>query len=190
MRLIVGIFVGGASRRMGRPKGLLAAPGRTSQTLVERLSTECRGALGDVPLVLVGERAEYAGLGLPALADARPNSGPLSGLIALLEHARACGADAALALACDLPYVEGRLIARLARDEPDAAVLAPRVDDRWQPLVARYGTSVLSAAVRALTANQLSLQHLLRDARAQELVLNEEEAQSLRDWDRPEDVAR
>jgi molybdopterin-guanine dinucleotide biosynthesis protein A len=190
-RLVVGIFVGGASRRMGRPKGLLPAPGPVAQTLVERLVRECESALGDVPLVLVGHRDEYAALPLPALADARSQSGPLGGLVALLEHAEAVGAEAVLALACDLPYLGRGLIERLAHEAPSQPAIAPRTDGFWQPLAARYQTEgALPAARAALDARRLSLQNLLDTLNAQELPLSPEEAASLRDWDSPEDIER
>jgi molybdopterin-guanine dinucleotide biosynthesis protein A len=189
--LVVGIFVGGASRRMGRPKGLLPAPGPIAETLVERLVRECESALGNVPLVLVGRRAEYAALGLPTLADAASESGPLAGLVALLEHAESLGADAVLALACDLPYVSRDLIARLAREAPSQAAIAPRTDGFWQPLATRYRTeSALPAARTALEAGRLSLQNLLDTLGTEELALTPEEGASLRDWDSPEDIER
>ena len=189
--LLVGIFVGGASSRMGHPKGLLRAPGPSEQTLVERLADECRSALGDVPLLLVGQRDEYASLGLPTLADARAETGPLGGLVALLQHAQAEGADSVLALACDLPYVGSALIERLAHEEPEQSALAPRTDGFWQPMAARYRTTAaLPAALAALNAGQLSLQKLLNTLGAAELALTPEEAHSLRDWDTPEDVTR
>jgi molybdopterin-guanine dinucleotide biosynthesis protein A len=189
--LVVGIFVGGASRRMGRPKGLLPAPGPVAQTLVERLVRESEGALGNVPVVLVGRRDEYASLPLPALADARSESGPLAGLVALLEHAESVGAEAVLALACDLPYVGRALIERLAREAPSQPALAPRTDGFWQPLAARYRTeTALPAARAALGAQRLSLQNLLDTLGAKQLALRPEEAASLGDWDSPEDVQR
>jgi molybdopterin-guanine dinucleotide biosynthesis protein A len=189
--LIVGIFVGGASRRMGRPKGLLPAPGAVAQTLVERLAKECESALGSVPLLLVGQRDEYEALGLPTLADARSGSGPLGGLVALLGHAESVGADTTLALACDLPYVSRELIERLAHEAPHETVLAPRTDGYWQPLAARYRVRTALPVARAtLDAGRLSLQNLLNALGAEELPLSPEEELCLRDWDSPEDVTR
>lgn len=194
-KLAVGIFVGGASKRMGgRPKGLLTAPRETAQeaerTLVERLVGQCTLALGDARIVLVGQRPEYAALALPTLPDARPEQGPLGGLVALLEHAEECGLDAVLCLACDLPYVQAPLIARLAAEAPESAACAPRTDGLWQPLCARYGVQALPEARAALDAGRLSLQKLLTALSAHQLALDEAETQSLRDWDSPEDLER
>lgn len=186
MPVLVGIFVGGASRRMGgEAKGLLRSPGG-GPPLVVRMASLARAARADV--ILVGEHPAYVGLGLSALADARRGAGPLGGLVALLEHA---GRRPAVALSCDLPFVERSLLERLVTEEPEAAVLAPRPGGRWEPLVARYDpTRVRSLARARLERDERSLQALLDAAGARELSLRDGEARMLRDWDSPADVAR
>lgn len=203
----VGVFVGGAARRMGQPKGLLQAPDdapREGRSLVERLRSEARAALssltgpelaatfGSAPtFVLVGQRPEYDVLGFPSLPDAAPDRGPLGGLVALLEHAERHGFDATLALACDLPFVTAQLLARLLTEHTSAAICAPRPDGIWQPLCARYSVgAVLPLARDALERGELSLQRLLRSVDAAELALSPREAAELTDWDTPDDVLR
>jgi molybdopterin-guanine dinucleotide biosynthesis protein A len=128
--LVVGIFVGGASSRMGSPKGLLEVDG---DPLAARLARLAR-ALDPSEVVLVGERDEYAHLGLPMLRDGGSRgpltgAGPLGGLVSLLEHA---GPRWALALSCDLPFVSVELLRALA-GAPDAAVVAPVRQGRLEP---------------------------------------------------------
>jgi molybdopterin-guanine dinucleotide biosynthesis protein A len=186
--MLVGIFVGGGSRRMGgRPKGLLPAPDG-SGSLVERLVRVAREALADGEPVLVGGAEPYAALALPALTDQPPGSGPIGGLIALLA---AAGRRPAIALACDLPAIRPELVARLAHEAPAAAALAPRMQGRWQPLVARYDPPrALAAARGALAAGRRSLQAVFDalGAGAAELALDAEERATLDDWDEPADV--
>ena len=164
MPAIAGVFVGGASLRMGgTAKGLLTAPG--GETLVERWAglLSSRG----LDLVLVGERAEYARLGLEVLADHPAGIGPLGGLVALLERA---GQLPALAFACDMPFVSAPLVDRLLATSPRAAVLAPRRGDRWEPLCARYDPSrVLPLAAARARGQDHSLQRLLHAVGAQTL---------------------
>jgi molybdopterin-guanine dinucleotide biosynthesis protein A len=176
---MAGILVGGASRRMGRAKGLLPAPGGEPLVLrAARLTSE----LG-LETVLVGERSEYASVPLPRLPDDPAGVGPLGGLSALLAFARE---RRALALACDMPFVtRADLEALLAA--PAAAVVAPRRGTRWEPLCAVYEPArVLPVVRRRLEAGQRSLQGLLDalDARVVEL-----EDAHLDDWDTPRDVA-
>ena len=182
MGVLGGIFVGGGSSRMGRAKGLL--PGPSGEALVVQLGARLR-AVGATP-VLVGARAEYEALGLPAIADARNGAGPLGGLVALLE---AAGSRPAIAVACDMPWVDVGLLARLASAAPCAA-LAPRSADRWEPLCARYDPALVLGAARArLDRGQLALQGLLDEVGAIALWLDEHDLAKLHDWDTPEAFA-
>jgi molybdopterin-guanine dinucleotide biosynthesis protein A len=185
----VGIFVGGRGLRLGGvAKGNLALP--SGERLAERLVTLCNQHLPDSKLVLVGAAEAYSSLGLPALADAPGGVGPLGGLRALLLHAEATGHAHALALACDLPYVGGRLLTRLWREAPDAHCLAPRDGELWQTLVARYAVASLPALDATLAAGDRALQRFVGrlGERAVELAVDERERDELRDWDTPEDA--
>jgi molybdopterin-guanine dinucleotide biosynthesis protein A len=181
--IVAGIFVGGASSRMGgRPKGLLATP--SGPTIVERLAALCANAR--LPAVLVGANEAYARLGLPTIGDAVPGAGPLAGLVGLLA-----GTDAAsaIALACDLPHLTGALLERLARAPSAAAALAPLRDGRYEPLFARYDRArVLPLAEAQLATGDHSLQRLLRTAAAEPFPIADGEWPLLADWDEPADT--
>jgi molybdopterin-guanine dinucleotide biosynthesis protein A len=185
---VIGLFVGGRGTRMGGvAKGNLELePGLR---VIERLVLECRRALPEAPLVLVGAADAYADLGLRVVHDEPPGVGPLGGLCALLRHAAASGHTAALALACDLPFLDAGLIERLAREAPGAQFLAPRAGELWHTLSARYAVAALASVEATLAAGERALQRAvarLGDA-AQELVIDPAEARKLRDWDTPED---
>ena len=186
MMALAGVFVGGRAVRMGgRPKGLMRGP--DGLTLVERWTA----LLGDlnVLVVLVGDASDYAAVGIPALADDPPGIGPLGGLVALLRHAQQVGACSALALACDMPFVSRALVQRLLAATPDAPVVAPRRDGRWEPLCARYDPArILPLAVAQAASARHSLQPLLDEAGAAELPLLPHECGELHDWDSPDDV--
>lgn len=180
---LAGIFVGGAGARMGGiAKGLLRTEDGVG--IVERL----RGVLErlGLPVVLVGARREYEGLGIEVVADEPSGIGPLGGLLALLRRAH----DApALALACDMPFVSGALVERLLEASNDAPIVAPRRDGRWEPLCARYEPARVVPIARALASTrEHSMQRLLRDCGAVELCLRPDEAGQLRDWDTPGDL--
>jgi molybdopterin-guanine dinucleotide biosynthesis protein A len=179
--VIVGIFVGGEGLRLGGVrKGLLRVDGEPIAARTARLA---RGVADTV--VLVGRADGYASLGCAVVADVQPGQGPLGGLVALLAHA---GNRRVIAVACDMPFVTAALFARLAVEMPDARILAPRSDSQWEPLLARYDARVLPVAKDRLARNELSLQPLLDECKARELVLTPEERKALCDWDRPEDL--
>ncbi|MEO6418549.1 MAG: molybdenum cofactor guanylyltransferase, partial [Polyangiaceae bacterium] len=177
-----GIFVGGASRRMGQAKGLLRSP--EGPSLIDR-TAGLFDAIG-VPWVLVGLREEYAPLGYPALADDVPDTGPLGGLVTLLRHARD---GFAIAIACDMPYLSGALLERLIAAPHGAPIISAR-RHHWEPLFARYDApAVLPLALASAARGERSLQKLLDAAAAEALVLAPDEAAQLDDWDTPLDVA-
>jgi molybdopterin-guanine dinucleotide biosynthesis protein A len=182
---VVGLFVGGAARRMGgTPKGLLAAPG--GETIVERWRALC-GTIG-LRCFFVGEADAYAHLDIERVADARPNAGPLGGLVGLL---RAQPTAPVVAVACDMPFVTDALLRRLAFSTSTAAALAPWREELFEPLFARYDPArVLPLAEGQLAGDDLSMQRLLRNASAERFPLSPDEWPLLADWDEPSDVAR
>jgi molybdopterin-guanine dinucleotide biosynthesis protein A len=190
-RIVGGIFVGGRSSRMGEPKGLMRAPaseGHAASTLVERAAAVLRGVGAEV--VLVGERAEYAHLGLPALADAVPGVGPLGGLVALLDFA---DDGIVIACACDMPYVN-EVLARRLLDAPPAAVVAPFAGGVLQPLFARYDARLCRPVARrraedAARGGSTALQGVLRELGAVSLQISPDEERWLVDWDTPHDIS-
>lgn len=178
----VGIFLGGASSRMGSPKALLpVSDGETLFTRTVRVITEA----GLFPC-LVGMRPEVlVGLGehgLVVLEDAATDKGPLAGLVALLR--RADGARV-VALACDMPYVDVATLERLVGSSSEHAIVAPRRGAFWEPLCGIYDSRrVLPVAERRLAEGALGLQGLLSECGAEELVVDD---RVLHDWDCPAD---
>lgn len=187
--MLVGILVGGRSSRMGgEPKGLLPAPDDSGRTLIERLIDEVTSVGYGDAVVLQGELPAYAALGVPALPDARSGSGPLGGLVALLREAERRGDSHLLAFSCDLPFLSGSLIVRLASEAPEASVLCPRNEGKYEPLMARYAIACSAVCERALAESRLALQPLLGELGAKELVLSEAERRQIIDWDEPRDL--
>jgi molybdopterin-guanine dinucleotide biosynthesis protein A len=165
----------------GVAKGMLLSSG---VPIARRLRDAAASAVREV--VLVGETDSYASLGLRSLADDRKGAGPLGGLVALLRYV---GQGHAIALACDMPFVTPAILGRLVSERPDAVVLAPRTQSRWEPLFARYDASrSLLAATRLLESSGGSLQPLLNELGATALLLSEAEQHAMTDWDRPEDL--
>lgn len=184
--MLLGLFVGGGARRMGGyPKGLLPAPdtGEPLVARIARIGTE----LGLEP-VFVGDAGPYREVlpDLAVLADRPAGIGPLGGLAALL----AATSDAAIALACDMPYVPASLIARLATAPRGPEVLAPRsAEGPWDPLCARYDARAVAPVLATeLARGTRSFQRLFAALRVTELKLDAAERAGLSDWDTLEDV--
>jgi molybdenum cofactor guanylyltransferase len=180
--LVLGVFVGGESRRFaGVPKGLLRHP-HLPTTPVEH-AVELGRRLG-AQVVLVGRNEAYGGLGLDLLPDARRGCGPMGGLASLLGHA--AGRDA-IALACDMPFVPLELLQRLAAESGGDAVV-PRRASGLEPLCALYRAPMRERVEAALAESRFSLQRLLREAAVRVLGVAPEQEHWLDDWDAPSDV--
>jgi molybdopterin-guanine dinucleotide biosynthesis protein A len=187
MSPVLGIFVGGRGRRMGGvQKALLRVPG-DAEPLLSRLARRGRDAGLEVVLVGSAELGDAAG-GMLQLSDAVPGIGPLGGLSSLLAFAMD---RPALAIACDMPFVSSALLIRLAREAPEAALLAPRdpLTRKWQAMFARYASARLRPCVQAaLERGEHSFQTLFERAPNVELLLDPSEHAQLRDWDTPGDL--
>ena len=180
---VLGIFAGGRGLRMGgRDKAQLPSPitGEPLQARLLRL-----GQQQGLTCVIVGGAAMD---GTVVLADEPAGIGPIGGLCALLAFA---AARPAIALACDLPYLDEALLARLATMRSDAAVLSPRdpATGKWQPLFARYDSPRVLPALRVAIAEGVrSFQTFLRTLEVAEPALSDAEHALLRDWDHPADM--
>ncbi|MGH9355373.1 MAG: molybdenum cofactor guanylyltransferase [Terriglobia bacterium] len=183
------VLAGGASRRMGREKGLLEIGG---EPLFLRAANLLKAWVH--PVVLLGAPDQYARSGFPTLPDRSPGQGPLSALVDGLEYS---ALPWNIFLACDLPLLRGEfielLLQRAARDEFDAIV--PKTNDGWQPLSAAYRRTCAPKIRDALKIGRLDVAGVLPDLRVdavqreqlRELALDDEIFENVNtpeDWQR------
>ena len=149
------LFAGGASRRMGTDKALL--PWRGS-TLVRYIA----GELCPFPEKLLS--AQQASL-LPGadwrlVPDLRPGCGPLGALESVLSAMRS---DAALCVACDLPFFTrelGQAMLRAFREGADCLICRDETG-RVHPVCAIYRRQALPVVTGQLQAGDFRMMHLL-----------------------------
>ena len=158
--LLGGLLVGGASRRMGRPKALIEVGGttlaeRAAAALAPHVERVVLLGAGPVPPALGGlERIADAALAPGGTAgpgerlDAWPPSSGGGPLAALLAALRAAPAAAGVLCPCDLPAVRPEAVAWLAglRRAGRRAVI-PRLapDAPPEPLLALYEPAIRPA---------------------------------------------
>ncbi|HET9179880.1 MAG TPA: molybdenum cofactor guanylyltransferase [Terriglobia bacterium] len=135
------LLVGGASRRMGRPKESLRIDG---ESMLERQVRLLRSVARRV--AVIGAPAGYlADLNAPCIPDAVAGRGPLGGIYTALLESRT---EYNLIVACDLPFITRRLLSglvlRAMAAGSDATVPCSR-DGRLQPLCAVYRRRALYA---------------------------------------------
>ena len=138
------ILVGGASSRMGTDKSLLTLGGETFTRRIARALGTVAGSVS-----VVSAREEHAGADWPLVRDLLPGKGALGGIHAALK---ACRAEWAAVVSCDLPFVTPELFARLAslRGHEHDAVAPTQPDGRPQPLCALYARATCAELARRL----------------------------------------
>jgi len=183
------ILAGGKSRRMGgSPKALLPFGGRS---LIEHIAETLRSVLPDC-LVVTNTPELYASLGLPMVGDVFPEGGSLGGIYSGL---RAASGDAALCVACDMPFLSAPLVAYLAGRANEADVVIPDAAGELQTLHAVYGKVCLLPMERRLRAGQLKVVGFFDDVRVLRVPADAVErvidpAIAFMNLNTPEDLAR
>ncbi len=146
------IIAGGQSRRMGRDKAFVQLGGKS---LIQRL-LERTADLGQAETLLITNKpAAYAHLQLPMHGDALPGKGSLGGIYTALLNATS---EFVLALACDMPFVNGDLLRfMIAQINMDIDIVVPRVDGYPQGLHAIYRKTCTQPIREQMEANRLKI---------------------------------
>jgi molybdopterin-guanine dinucleotide biosynthesis protein A len=129
--LAAAILAGGRARRFdGVNKGTLVI-GRTA--IIDRQLETLRQVAREI-FVVGREDPEWTSRGLPVVPDEIPGAGPLGGIYtAIIRSPR----ERTLVVACDMPFLSGALLHRLAAVN-DADVVIPRHSRGYEPLCAIY----------------------------------------------------
>lgn len=183
------LLAGGRATRMGgAPKGLLRVGGQPIAARSVALFLQLFGKA----MIVANDRAPYAALGAPVIADLLPGRGAPGGL-----HAALTAADTqwVFAAGCDMPFLDERAIAFLAARRPGVEAVLVRAGGRLEPLHAFWSRACLPALARLLAGGEPSLRDLVQAVNAR--IVEEEEwravdpaGRSLENANTPEDAAR
>ena len=136
-RLVGAVLAGGESRRMGSTKAALEwADG---ETMAARAVRALRHLTEEVVVLGHGEGVDA---GLTRLPDSRPNSGPLAGIESIFLQLRC---DESIVVTCDMPLVDGPLLARLPTPPPAGVSLFDDASGDTEPFPMRLHAGVLPA---------------------------------------------
>ncbi len=157
------IQAGGKSTRMGgRPKALLDLGG---QRIIERVVSAVVPCVSDLVIVTNTPEA-YAFLGLPMVRDVYPDHGSLGGIFSGLD---AASGDAAFTVACDMPFLDSRVIQLLVERASAGDVVIPRVGDQLETLHAVYGKACLPHIESRLRTGRLKIVGFFESVRVVEI---------------------
>ena len=175
------VLVGGRSARFGSSKALHQLGGRAMALRVADVLAKRVCAV-----TLVGNPESYAALGLPAIEDRIKGAGPLSGIVAALQHSRQRWCIVA---ACDMPLVNAAVVDQLLSAAGAASVdaIVPQTPDgRLQPLFAAYSKSGLAALEHTLLQGTRKVAIALQCVRWENLPVDDEH--SFANINRPSDL--
>ena len=186
--MVGAVLTGGASRRMGRTKALLDIDG---VPMARRVADALALAGCATVIAYGGDPVELEPLGMPVLPDRHPASGPLGGVLGVLELFQASEVEAGgvFVAACDLPALRGDdlagmvdamwrhrdadvIVARTTRIEPACAIWRPAATDRVRAIF-DAGERALHRAIEQLESVEIAV-----------------EAQALRNMNTPDDIDR
>jgi molybdopterin-guanine dinucleotide biosynthesis protein A len=162
--IAVALLAGGRSRRFGSDKSLYVPSGFTEP--MWRLQLDKLMALGAEEVVVSVGAASAASPGFTVpggvrvIADRVVDQGPLGGLAAVLSEIRA---PQILVLGVDMPAVTAVALRRFLEACPEGRGLVPRLDGRWEPLLAIYPRNLLGLAEERLAGGELSMQGFVDD---------------------------
>lgn len=147
------IQAGGRSTRYGAPKALAEVDGLR---LVDR-AHHALSAVVDEVVMVANDPAIIAAVAVASRPDARPDTGPLGGILTALLWARELDRPGVITVACDMPFVTSPLLALLLDARDGADVVVPESDGPRgvEPLCAYYGVGCIPAIEQCLDAGDL-----------------------------------
>lgn len=136
------ILAGGKSLRMGRNKALIEIDGIP---IIDRIHRVFKDLFKEI-FIITDQDDLFRHLQAKAWKDLYPNRGALAGLYTGLYYS---SFQYSFCVACDMPFLNARLIQFLARTLDGEDVLVPKTEDGLQPLHAFYSKNCLGP-VKAL----------------------------------------
>ena len=143
------LLAGGESKRMGQPKYLLST---SRGTVIDHLHACLSPSFSET--LLVGRELSHELPELRTVEDLHPARSPLVGIYSGLAAAQT---DLCFVLACDMPFVQSRLVEELLSRAFDADVVVPIVRGYYEPLCAVYRKSAIPVIATALERNELKV---------------------------------
>ncbi len=135
---------------MGRDKAFIEFKGKP---LIARVLEHVQAVCSET-IIVANNREAFAHYGVPVIGDAYPGKGSLGGIFTGLQAARE---PYALAVGCDMPFLDERLLSYLISLAPGFDVVVPHAPDPSSAVVA---PDARAPGVRKPTAKQKALHPL------------------------------
>lgn len=144
------VLAGGRSTRMKFNKAFAEIGGKSSlQIILDKFNT-----VFSETIIICNNPELYAGMTDKIYTDVYPSLGPVAGIHSGLYHA---SSDMVFVLACDIPFIDTRLMGFMMDQLGGYQAVVPQVGGRLQPLAALYSRSCLPVFERCLQEDKLKL---------------------------------
>ena len=137
------VLAGGGGKRLGTDKAFLEIGG---QVLIEGI-VEKMARIGDEVIIVTNSPQRYGHLEARVVGDVYPGKGALGGMYSGLKAARN---HHSLVVACDMPFLDLKLLRYMILLSPGQDVVIPRVGGLTEPLHAIYSKQCLQPIERVL----------------------------------------
>jgi molybdopterin-guanine dinucleotide biosynthesis protein A len=161
--LIGVILAGGENRRIPALKGFLSVEGKA---IIERSIETLTGILGRT-VISTNIPEKYFCFGLPLIGDIKEEKGPIIGILSVLA---ATGEDSVFVVACDMPFVSGKLIRYMVASFEDKMTRNAHVDavipvfeGKTEPLFGVYRRGVMKTIEGMIHSGRKGLIAMLED---------------------------
>ena len=144
------VLAGGGGKRLGTDKAFLEIGG---QVLIEGI-VEKMARIGDEVIIVTNSPHRYDRLEARLVGDVYPGKGALGGIYSGLKAARS---PHSLVVACDMPFLDLRLLRYMILLSSGQDVVIPRVEGLTEPLHAIYSKRCLQPIERVLAAGSLKI---------------------------------
>lgn len=156
------ILAGGENRRMGTDKAFLDVGGKP---LIEHILAVFSDLFAKT-IIVTNTPDRYRSYDAQVVIDAFDQRGPMTGIYSGLLHSRD---EVNFIAACDMPFLNGRLIGHLAGLVEGYDAVVPKVNGFAEPLHAVYGRRILPRIESQLRGGEQRIQELFRTIRVRYL---------------------
>jgi len=156
------VLAGGKSVRYGRNKALEVFHGKG---LIEH-AVESLRAVCDPVLVVANDLTPYLHIRATLVQDVICDQGPLGGIYTALLFSPH---NWALVKATDMPFLAQELVKKMYSSREGYDVVAPMLNERYEPLLALYSRRCLPAIAAALERGDRKITAFFRKVKVREL---------------------
>jgi molybdopterin-guanine dinucleotide biosynthesis protein A len=180
------ILLGGKSSRYGSNKALVEIEG---VRLVDRVAGVMKSIFHRV-ILLTNTPEEYTDLRLPMVEDLIMGLGPMGGIYTGLM---AMPDETGFLVACDMPFLSGKLIRHMVEVRDDFDTVVPRMDWMLEPLHALYSKKCIPVIREAIEERQYQIAKCFAGMRVryvdeEELRLCDPDLRSFFNINKPQDL--